>query len=308
MRYLLLIPCLLAACLFAASAMAITADELRGEAADNEHEAAQRKSRADTGQLGALLPEGTPGGTPKSRKYDAGGAAAGNTRTAAQKHVARARVLKRQRSTAASGVPGTGVSDTADLYIPPPRTSAAGNQAVVTDAVIATVSFGIRLGSWLNASLDRNTTSADQGSVELTLTGDAIGDRRTLPAGSTLFADKTINNATRRMGMVVTHGITPAGQEFQMRGIVFDPLKTPGLAGVYVIDKKAVASNGLMNGAIAAVGAAAGAANIGPIGAATNAGAQSVMGDVGQLTASNAAQPIIYVSPQALIIRVEKQF
>ena len=93
-----------------------------------------------------------------------------------------------------------------------------------------------------------------------------------------------------------------------MRGIVFDPLKTPGLAGVYVLDKKAVASNGLMNGAIAAVGAAAGAANIGPIGAATNAGAQSVMGDVGQLTASNATQPIIYVSPQALIIRVEKQF
>jgi hypothetical protein len=283
--------------------MAITADELRGEAADNEHEAAQRKSRADTGQLGTLLPEGTPGGTPKSSKYDAGGAAAGNTKAAAQKHVARARALKRQRSTAASGV-----SDTADVYNPPPRTSAAGNQAVVTDAVIATVSFGIRLGSWLNASLDRNTTSADQGSVELTLTGDAIGDRRTLPAGSTLFADKTINNATRRMELVVTHGITPAGQEFQMRGIVFDPLKTPGLAGVYVLDKKAVASNGLMNGAIAAVGAAAGAANIGPIGAATNAGAQSVMGDVGQLTASNATQPIIYVSPQALIIRVEKQF
>lgn len=283
--------------------MAITADELRGEAADNEHEAAQRKSRADTGSLGTLLPEGTFGGTPRSSKYDAGGAAAGNTRTAAQKHVARARALKRQGSIAASGV-----SDTADVYNPPPRTSAAGNQAVVTDAVIATVSFGIRLGSWLNASLDRNTTSADQGSVELTLSSDAIGDRRTLPAGSTLFADKTVNNATRRMEMVVTHGITPAGQEFEMRGIVFDPLKTPGLAGVYVIDKKAVASNGLMNGAIAAVGAAAGAANIGPIGAATNAGAQSVMGDVGQLTASNAAQPIIYVSPQALIIRVEKQF
>lgn len=288
-------------CFFAAPALAITADELRGEAADNEHEAAQRKSRADTGALSTLLPEGTPGGTPKSSKYDAGGAAAGNTRTATKKP--KKLTLKRQQSTAASGV-----SDTADLYIPPPRTSAAGNQAVVTDAVIATVSFGIRLGSWLNASLDRNTTSADQGSVELTLASDAIGDRRTLPAGSTLFADKTVNNATRRMELVVTHGITPAGQEFQMRGIVFDPLKTPGLAGVYVIDKKAVASNGLMNGAIAAVGAAAGAANIGPIGAATNAGAQSVMGDVGQLTASNATQPIIYVSPQALIIRVEKQF
>ena len=277
------------ASLYASSAAAVTADELRDAAAEQDRETTQKQSRTDTGSIGSLL----PGDPQTSSKYDTG------AKTAAKKPAA-----KKHDAAAASGV-GEG----SNLYTPPPRSSAgSGEQAIVTDAVNSTVAFGIRLGSWLNASLDRNTTSGESGSVELTLTGDAIGDRRTLPAGTVLFADKNLNNTTKRMEMVVTHGITPTGLEFEMHGLVFDPQKTPGLAGVYVLDKKESVSRGAQKGAIAAVGAAVGMAGPGVAGVATNAAAQSVLNDAGTVTDNNAAQAVIYVSPQALIIRVEKQF
>jgi hypothetical protein len=273
-------------CLYASSAAAVTADELRDAAAEQDRETTQRQGRTDTGSIGSLL----PGDPQTSSKYDTG------AKTATKKPAA-----KKHDAAAASGV--------GEVYTPPPRSSAvSGGQAIVTDAVHSNVAFGIRLGSWLNASLDRNTTSGESGSVELTLTVDAIGDRRTLPAGTVLFADKNLNNTTKRMEMVVTHGITPTGLEFEMHGLVFDPQKTPGLAGVYVLDKKESVSRGAQKGAIAAVGAAVGMAGPGVAGVATNAAAQSVLNDAGTVTDNNAAQAVIYVSPQALIIRVEKQF
>jgi len=276
------------------AAAAITADELRGAAADQDREAAQKQNRANTGALGELLPS-----SPKSSKYGIPSADAPAVKKRA--------VKKPGATTPATGAPELpGISN---LYTPPPRSSAvSGGQAIIADAVHSTVAFGVRLGTWLNASLDRNTTSGDSGSVELTLTGDVIGDRRTLPAGALLFADKSLNNVTKRMEMVVTHGITPAGQEFEMRGLVFDPQKTPGLAGIYVLDKKEVVARGATKGAIAAVGAAAGTLGGAATGAATNAATQSVLNDVNQVTDNNAQQAIIYVSPQSLIIRVEKQF
>ena len=287
------------ACLHASIAAAVTADELRDAAALQDHEASLRQSRTDTGSIGSLL----PGDPQTSSKYDTD-AQSTNAKTAAKKRAAKKRAAKKHDAAAASGV-----GDVSNLYTPPPRSGAvSGGQAIVTDAVYSTAAFGIRLGSWLNASLDRNTTSGESGSVELTLTGDAIGDRRTLPAGTVLFADKNLNNTTKRMEMVVTHGITPAGQEFEMHGLVFDPQKTPGLAGVYVLDKKESVSRGAQKGAIAAVGAAVGMAGPGIAGAATNAAAQSVLNDAGTVTDNNAAQAVIYVSPQALLIRVEKQF
>ena len=282
------------ACLYASSAVAVTADELRGAAADKDREAAQRQGRADTGSLGSLLPDDSP----KSSKYDSG-----------DKPVAKKKAAKKSAAKKSGVSPASGVADTLNLYTPPARASAvSGGQAIVADAVHSTVAFGVRLGSWLPASLGRNTTSGDSGSVELTLTGDVIGDRRTLPAGTLLFADKSLNNVTKRMEMVVTHGITPTGLEFEMRGMVFDPQKTPGLAGVYVLDKKEVVARGATKGAIAAVGAAVGSLGGGAAGVATNAATQSVLNDANQVTDGNAVQAVIYVSPQALIIRVEKQF
>ena len=200
--------------------------------------------------------------------------------------------------------------DTSHLYTPPARSAPVpADQSIVSDSVRTSIAFGVRLGTWLNASLDRNTTSGESGEVELTLTADAIGDRRTVPAGTLLFASKALNNATKRMEMVVTHGITPTGLEFEMHGLVFDPRKTPGLAGVYVLDQKAAVKTGATRGALAAVGAAVSKIGGGAIGEASNVATQSVLKDASQTSElNNAHEAIIYVSPQALIIRVDKQF
>ncbi len=298
-----------AACLHASFAAAVTADELRGTAAEQEHAAAQRQGRADTGSMDSLLPvvPQKGGDSPKSSKYDT------DTKPAADKPAAKAAAKNHaaKKTAAEKHDPATALAraGASNLYTPPLRSSpVAAGQAVVTDAVNSTVAFGIRLGSWLNASLDRNTTSGESGAVELTLATDYIGGRRTLPARTVLFADKSLNTTTKRMEMLVTHGITPAGLEFEMRGMVFDPQKTPGLAGVYIMDKKESVARGATKGALAAVGAAVGMASPGVAGVATNAAAQSVLNDAGAVTDGNAEQAVIYVSPQALIIRVEKQF
>lgn len=275
------------------SAFAVTADELRGAAADKDREIAQRKGRANTGSLGSLLPDAPA--PAKSSKYGSGSKPA----------------AKPKAKAAAAGVPAPApAQESADIYVPPPRSEggASAGQEFVSDAVKMKVAFGVRLGSWLTASLDRKTTSAESGTVELTLTNDFIGDRRTLPAGTLLFAEKMLNSATKRLELIVTHGITPTGQEFEMRGMVFDPQKQPGLAGVYVIDKKESVARGVSKGAIAAVGAFASTAAGGPAGAAVGTATQSVLNDAGQVTDNNAAQAVIYVSPQTLIIRVERQF
>lgn len=282
-------------CAEALPAVAVTADELRGGSAERDREVIQRQNRANTNALGDLLP---PDKSPKSSKYSGK-----KSEEVAAGKKAKTKIKSVDIQPAASAV------ESSNIYIPPPRTGGTtSGQPVVTDAVQATTTFGIRLGTWLSASLNRNTTSADSGTIELTLTADAIGDRRTLPTGTTLFAEKSLNSATKRLEMLVTHGITPNGVEFEMRGIVFDPQKTPGLAGVYVIDKKEVASRGVSKGVIAAAGAAAASLGGSVAGAGVNAASQSVLNDANQVTDSNATSAIIYVSPQALIIRVEKQF
>src|SRR5450759_3736738 len=106
------------ACLYASIAAAVTADELRGAAAEQDHETTQRQGRTDTGSIGSLL----PGDSQTSSKYDT------DAKTATKKRAARKTAAKKHDAAAASGV--------GEVYTPPPRSSAvSGGQAIVTDAV-----------------------------------------------------------------------------------------------------------------------------------------------------------------------------
>lgn len=283
---------LLILALSAPSAVAITADQLRDMADQKNGEDARRRDRANTGALGDLVP-----GKARSSKY-------GGDESPQKRNAPRRTTTPDVQPEARPSAPVSG----GNIYIPPPRTEAAVGGANVSDAVNPTVAFGIRMGTWLTAKLERKTSSAETGSVEVTLAEDAIGDRRTLPAGSILFLEKQLNSTTRRLEGMVTRGITPSGQEFELRGLIFDPQKQPGLAGVYVIDKKQSVAKGASKGALAA--AAAFTKNVTPdaIGAATNAAAESVLSDAEDVTNNNAPQAVIYVTPQTMLIRVERQF
>ncbi len=289
--------------LYAATAAAITPDELRAMSADKDRQDTQRSNRADTGAVDSLLPKSTK--QPVSSKYSSSpttkeaGASTGS--------------IKRRHTKAVSNADKQDTSSTSvtdsNIYVPPVRSGDAANAKIVSDAIPASLVFGIRLGTWMPAKLNRDTSSAEPGTVELSISEDVIGDRRTLPAGTVLFANKTLNSGTKRMEMTVTNGITPSGQEFKLRGIIFDPLKVSGLSGIYEVNDKAVAKHGVQKGTVAAIGAAAqtfGGGN--PLAAAGGAATQSVITDTGGAVEYNAPTAVIYVSPQPLIIRVEERF
>ena len=285
-------------------AQAVTPEELQEMSANTNREEIQRSNRANTGAVDTLLPAQPK--QPTSSKYnttknpDANESTAKPVKKNAHKNNHKSNNLGEGGATAASNT---------NIYVPPPRQGGTGGQQVVSDAVPATLVFGIRLGSWMKANLNRDTNSAEPGTVELSLSEDVIGDHRTLPIGTILFANKILNSATKRMEMTVTHGIIPSGQEFTLRGIVFDPQKISGLSGNYVVDDKAVAKHGVQKGTVAAIGAAAqsmGGAN--PLAAAGGAATQSVITDTGGAVDYNAPTAVIYVPPQPLIIRVEEKF
>lgn len=292
--------------LSAITAHAITPDELRAMSASKEREDGQRRERANTGSLDNLLPKKKVEQQPNSVKY--GSTPSSNEQS---EKPARARPGKTKSTSKPAVITGQSTeSAPPDIYISPSRNASKAEQATVSDAVSTDIkAFGIRLGTWMPASLSRSTSSAEPGTVELTLSADVNGDKRTLPAGSLLFAAKNLNSSTKRMEMLITHGITPSGQEFKMRGIVFDPQKISGLSGIFVVDDKNIVKHGTQKGVTAAVGAVAKTFTGSPIAAAGGAATESVMSDTGAaMEYNNAPTAVIYVSPQSLIIRVEERF
>lgn len=288
-----------------ATAYAITPDELRAMSGDKSREEIQRKNRVDTDAVETLIPNTVK--RPVSSKY---GNVSNNSSNqdqsesdVVQRHGSNRKKTnaKLQNKNSDSGNP--------DIYVPPARQTGNNQEAAVIDAVPASLNFGIRLGTWMPGKLNRDTSTAEPGSVELTISEDVIGDQRTLPAGTLVFANKMLNSTTKRMEMVVTHGITPEGREFKLSGRVFDPIKVSGLSGIYTVDDKAIAKHGLQKGTVAAIGAATQSlGGMSPLAAAGGAATQTVITDTGGAVEYNAPSAVIYVSPQPLIIRVEEKF
>jgi len=316
-----------------AQVFAITADELRALSNEKERAEIQRKGRAKSNALGDLIspspssskygaknstpdvPAVLPPAAPSATVSDKGEAAPAPIQVVPAIRLDGQPVTPNPRAVVPAHGRGPRVAERGEggVYVPPasPQSSTASSDAPagMSDAVPPSTTFGIRLGSWLVAALQRNTTSAESGTVELLITEAYVGDRRTLPAGTMVFAEKVLNTGTKRMELSIKRGITPSGVEFQMEGLVFDPQKTTGLAGVFVLDKKRVATTGFVKGTLAAIGAVSGTLGTGAQGQAARVATQSVLSDTEQASEfNNGQQAIIYVSPQKLLIRVEKQF
>jgi hypothetical protein len=289
---------LLLLCLVPATAAGITADELRELTRESEQAAQARATRAKAEAPGTNLPavqlpsapdtampESTPTPRPLSRKYS---------------------------STPAGEAPTTNtlpVHPSQKTYVPPPRLTTSGP---VTDAVSRDPKrlFGIRLGAWMPGRLTRTATNTEPGLVEIELTEDVAGDKRTLPAGTLVFARKQYNDGTKRLEFQVEKGITPAGLEFALHGLVFDLQKMSGLIGSISNDTSRVVERGTKKGLLAAGGAAAQQfTGSTPLGAASSAAASSMLSETEQAV-DEATRPrvTIQVPAQPLLIRVEDTF
>lgn len=270
--------------LLAASAHAITADELRQITEEGAQDQRDRDARFKVDKLETrqAAPEKKTS-APRSTKYS--GSASGATATKANS-------------------PATRVKDS-------PTLPATASGFVVDAAKIDEArQFGVRMGSWIKARVNRNTTSADPGSVELSVSEEVAGDRRSLPAGTLLFAEKTFNAGTNRMDLYIVRGITPDGVEFRAKGIVYDQSKVAGLPGIITTDAKQVVKTGATKGMLAASRALVDKMSGGtPVGSAVGAGAGSLLSDTENVASERNRQSVtISVAPQPIYVQVEETF
>ena len=279
---------------------AVSADDLRSMSSDNERDRQARQGRAKTSDLSPLM------GSDKSSSDKADNKAPKRF-TKKKKTTSTTPVVSSKTSSSVDGGKTTREEQIqAEVPIPP----VPGQQTMVSDAIKPSTSFGIRLGTWMEGNINRNTSNAEPGLVEITLTADIIGDKKTLKTGTLLFAQKQFNASTKRLEMMVQKGITPSGQEFKIAGLIFDTQKVSGLSGIVDMDNANSVKRGASKGLIAAAGAAAkGAAGATPFGSAASATADSVLQDQSNVVEQTTGQQLtIYVSPQPLLIRVDQTF
>ena len=272
--------------LWVSVAQAVTPEELRAMTSEQENNNNARANRAQTGNMQSLIPAPAagaqaPASTAPAATTDGAGTATGTPRGA---------------SGGSRATSGTSIN---------PSTA-----AISSDAVAPSTSYGVRLGTWMSAKLTRNISSAEIGQIEITLSTNVVGDKRTLPAGSILFCVQSLNAATKRLDLVATHGITPEGREFKLKAIAYDPARVAGLPGIVELNKNALASHSAAKGITAALGAVGSRlAGTNPLATAGAAATQTALNDTNPALEYNTAPTaVIYVAPQDLLVRVEEQF
>jgi hypothetical protein len=170
--------------------------------------------------------------------------------------------------------------------------------------------YGILRGTWIKAELRRNINNAEPGDVELYISQEVNGDKKSLPVDTQLFAAKAFNSATQRLDMLTTYAITPSGREFELKARIYDTLKVSGLMGIIDADESKIAERGTTQG-LAALGSSVlgevGGQNI--IGRGLAKGGQSIISDSERASQLDTRQQItIFVAPQPILLRVEETF
>jgi hypothetical protein len=196
-----------------------------------------------------------------------------------------------------------------DIYIPPPRLDTAST----TESLVFTPEtrrFGITLGTWFRATLDRRITNADNGQVEVTLAEDVPGSSRTLPAGTVLFGQKSFNPMSQRLDISLSQGITPAGEEFSLVASVYDHTKVSGLAGSVQRQRDAevrsAAAKRALTAAQARLSTSLDTAGAGELAEGVGQVGDELLDNERRLVREPAV--LIQVSPQPVLVRVNQTF
>jgi hypothetical protein len=196
-----------------------------------------------------------------------------------------------------------------DIYIPPPRIE---TESTTQSQVYARKSrvFGIPIGTWFRAHIERRITNADNGQVEVILDKAVPGKMKALPAGTVLFGQKGFNQVSQRLDISLSNGITPDGFEFDVVATVYDNTKVSGLSGSVVRQRGTEIQSAASKGALASAKALM-AATVDNAAAGVLADG---VGQVGDELLDNERRLIreprflIQVSPQPVLVRVNQTF
>lgn len=198
-----------------------------------------------------------------------------------------------------------------DRYIPPSWSVLQGSGSFDTDQVKQKGQrFGIHLGTRINGEIRRVVTNVERNLCEIYVTQDVVGDRRNIPKGSVLFADKSLNMGTKRLEFATVKGITPDKTEFVIKAYVMDVGEMAGLSGAISTDGKTV-QRSVSKGAYAVGRQMVSALNDGSVvGAGVEAATDNALGEKETETDKTLGEPqyTITVPPQKVILRVEQTF
>lgn len=290
------------ALLSAMNVNAITPDALREMSATSARDQQVRDARLKSDQLDTLVPGAASAPANEINKEPAANAPGKEPPATRVNKYGNTASTPDARTRSGTTTGGESAAPNVNVNV---RTPSGFTDAVKIDKAHQ---FGITLGTWLEGRVNRDTTSAEPGLVDITLAHDFVGAKKTLPQGSLLFARKQLNRATRRMELYVVRGITPARLEFTMTGLIFDMSKVSGLSGIITGDTEASIKRGASKGALAAIGAAVGALT-GPLARAGGAAVGSVASDTERVVDETTEQQLTaYVAAQPVLIRIEESF
>ncbi len=169
--------------------------------------------------------------------------------------------------------------------------------------------FGISLGTSIPVRLRRTSTNVQPGYIELVVTADVAGRKKTLPADSILFAISSVVKGSSRLYLNSVKGVTPGGEEFVLKGHISDHFNTAGLSGVIKSDGRAV-SRSLSQGGLALSRSLASEIGGDALATGANAVASQLIQEGSEKTSANLdrAAFIVSANPQQGVLTVEETF
>ena len=168
--------------------------------------------------------------------------------------------------------------------------------------------FGVPIGTWVEAELLRSVSSAETGLIEYMTLTDIQGRYQVFPAGTVLFAEKSINEAERRLESITVTARLPNNDEVEGVSFrVYSLDRTAGLSGRLLRDRQNELVAASKTAGLDAVSSAAISSSNGAIGTAVN----SVKGNltaIEQRYSQGPKKAIIKVTPQKVLLKLTKKF
>lgn len=194
----------------------------------------------------------------------------------------------------------------ANFYVLPPNTSTVRADAMATLRPDKQ-KFGILRGTWVKGKIERTTTNAESGALEIVLTESLDGKYQTLPVGTLLFASKSFNVSNRRLEAITTSAITLDGDEFTgINAYIYSLNKTAGLEGSIQRNVDGELASAGANAAIDVAKALLPNGGRVALDAATDISAEMLENQ--RKAGPVKPQAVIRVSPQEVYLKIAKSF
>lgn len=193
-----------------------------------------------------------------------------------------------------------------NIYKPPSRNSTSSKS--LTGVIQQDKNrFGIPIGTWVEAELLRSVSSAETGLIEYMTLSDVQGRYQVFPAGTVLFAEKSINESEQRLESITLTARLPNNNEVEGVSFrVYSLNKTAGLSGRLIRDRQSELVAASKTAGLDVLSSAA-INSTNAIGTAVNSVKGNLI-EIEQRYLQRANKAVIKVTPQKVLLKLTKTF